>query len=545
MVNRLHPLKSHTPEPKHFTNPFDYIPHPLCTLAAAEVQQWLKEKESLRDEINEGKMFGILVVKDCKGSLGFLAAYSGLLGGRNDWEYFVPPIYDCLHHDGYFKQHEREISKINILIDEIQNSQSATILHNTYNKEKEAAEEDIGRFKAYMAESKKKRHGLRSATPRPSDEELAALVAESQFQKAELKRMKQQAAEKLQPLATEIDKLDARIAELKRKRKEMSDKLQQWLFRQYDILNAEGEHTDLYHIFANTPQGVPPSGAGDCCAPKLLQYAFIKGYRPICMAEFWWGKSPKAEIRHHLHYYPACRSKCKPILSFMLKGLDIDKAPHSSTTDKNKQDSLRIVFEDEDIIVISKPAGMLSVPGLIDNPSVIDILHKERGKDNFIVAAHRLDMATSGLLLVAKNKEALCSLHKQFANHEIKKRYVAILDGVPKCTAKGNINLPIAPDPHDSPRQIVTPTGKPAETHYEIVQVKEGKTLINLYPRTGRTHQLRIHCAHRQGLGIPILGDKLYGHPTSERMFLHAAQISFKHPITGQRMMFEDLVNWF
>lgn len=227
----------------------------------------------------------------------------------------------------------------------------------------------------------------------------------------------------------------------------------------------------------------------------------------------------------------------------MLKGLNVDRAPHSSVTDKNNQDSLRIIFEDEDIIVISKPAGMLSVPGLIDNPSVIDILHKEKGNETFIVAAHRYDMATSGLLLVAKNKEALRALHKQFANHEIKKRYIAILDGQPKCAAKGNINLPIAPDP-DSPRQIVTPTGKPAETHYEIIQTKENKTLINLYPLTGRTHQLRIHCAHKQGLGIPILGDKLYGHPTLERMFLHAAQISFKHPATGQQMTFEDPVNW-
>lgn len=544
MVNRLHPLKSNTPEPIYFTNPFDYIPHPLCTLAATEVQQWLEEKVSLSKEINEGKMFGVLVVKDGKGSLGFLAAYSGLLGGRNDWEYFVPPIYDCLQHDGYFKQHEREISKINTLINEIQSSASATTLHQLYNKEKEAAEEDISRFKAYMAESKKRRHGIRSATPRHSEEELAALVAESQFQKAELRRMKQHAAEKLQPIVAEIEKLDKQLAELKHKRKDMSDKLQQWLFRQYDILNAEGDHTDLCQIFANTPQGVPPSGAGDCCAPKLLQYAFLKGYQPIGMAEFWWGKSPKAEIRHHLHYYPACRSKCMPILGFMLKGLNVDSVPHSSVTDKNNQDSLRIIFEDEDIIVISKPAGMLSVPGLIDNPSVIDILHKEKGNETFIVAAHRLDMATSGLLLVAKNKEALRALHKQFANHEIKKRYIAILDGVPKCAAKGNIDLPIAPDPHDSPRQIVTPIGKPAETHYEIIQTKENKTLINLYPLTGRTHQLRIHCAHKQGLGIPILGDKLYGHPTLERMFLHAAQISFKHPATGQEMTFEDPVSW-
>ncbi len=542
---RLHPLHSSTPEPQRFTYPFNYIPHPLCTLAATEVQQWIMAERLVSEEVEQGKMFGVLVVKDREGRLGYLAAYSGLLGGRNDWPFFVPPVFDNQQEDGFFKLKEREISLINNRIDAMKNSKRIMVLRQRYTEDKKIQEEGIEKFKALMRSSKAKRHEMRNSAIPPTNEELAAAVAESQYQKAELRRMKVRAAEKLAPMSKELDEYAEKINELKNRRREMSDKLQQWLFSQYDILNANGEHTDLFSIFSNTPQRVPPSGAGDCCAPKLLQYAFLKGYHAVCMAEFWWGKSPKAEIRHHLHYYPACHSKCKPILGFMLQGLNVDENPHNSAKGESEEEKLRIVYEDNDIVVVSKPAGMLSVPGLVGKDSVVDILQRKRGKDSFTVAAHRLDMDTSGLLVVAKNEEALRGLHKQFENREVKKQYSAILDGMPDCAASGAISLPLAPDPHDRPRQIVSSAGKKAETRYEILRSEGGKTFVSLQPLTGRTHQLRIHCAHHDGLGVPILGDKLYGHPTIGRMFLHAARITFKHPKTGESLTFSDPAPWY
>ena len=303
------------------------------------------------------------------------------------------------------------------------------------------------------------------------------------------------------------------------------------------MLNARGERRDLTSIFAATPQRVPPSGAGDCCAPKLLQYAYLHGLHPVCMAEFWWGKSPKTEIRHHLHYYPACRSKCKPILTHMLQGLNVDADPHD-TAAGNCED-LHVIYEDDSLIVIDKPAGILSVPGNVARESVVDILKRERGGSQFLMPAHRLDMATSGLLVVAKSDTVLRNLHEQFASRTVEKRYRAILDGIPHAPRQGTIRLPLAADPTDRPRQVVDQEhGKPAETRYEIISTANGKTEILLYPLTGRTHQLRVHCAHADGLATPILGDTLYGHPTGGRMFLHAEYVSFHHPLTGKRMEF-------
>ena len=556
MDNRLHPLKTHIPEPPRFTYPFNYVPHPLCLLAASQVQEYLQQEASWQEEIERGKMFGVLVVRiphvetpvhdskddDTEPTLGFLAAYSGLLGGRNDWTYFVPPVFDSQQPDGYFKTHESAISLLNAEISCLESSPRLAETIARLEQTKSEHKAGIEAFKAEMQRAKLRRHQLHTASPPPSPQVLAAAIQESQFQKAELHRMKLRLAAVVQPIEQELNALQEDINSLKTKRKTMSDSLQQWLFQQYNILNARGQRQNLCEIFAKTPQRIPPSGAGDCCAPKLLQYAFLKGYHPVCMAEFWWGESPKAEIRHHLHYYPACRSKCRPILGFMLQGLNVDDDPHNATIGGTGE--LRILYEDDSIIVVSKPSGMLSVPGLVDRPSVVDILRRGRENNAFLVPAHRLDMATSGLLVVAKTDAVLRTLHRQFALREVHKRYVAVLDGVPCCPMSGTISLPLAPDLLDRPRQIVSPNGKPAETHYEIKSIVNGKTLVHLYPHTGRTHQLRVHCAHKQGLGIPIYDDALYGHPRGGRMLLHAEQISLNYSETGQRLHFSDPAPW-
>ena len=448
-MERLHPLHTDIVKPERFTYPFCYEPHPLCQLAAGEVQQYIGSCDEIREDADRGKMFGLLVVEHENG-LAYLAAYSGLLAGRNDWPFFVPPVYDAQQPDGYFKTKEREISELS--------------------------------------------HSALNISP-------STLIT---------------------PPSS----------------KQLSQQLQEWLFHQYQLLNARGETKDLVDIwqeYYSRPKlrekfPLPPGGTGDCCAPKLLQYAYQQGLKPVCMAEFWWGATTKEEVRQHLNYYPACRGKCKPILTWMLQGLEVDPDPELQSFQKME---IPVVFEDEWLLVVNKPSGMLSVPGRVEQYSVETVM-QERYPDSKV--AHRLDMGTSGLLIVAKTPEVYRSLQEQFVKHKVKKKYLALLEeggGRRKeRDVSGTISLPLRPDPMNRPRQLVdTEHGKRAITDYEFI----GPNIVALYPQTGRTHQLRIHCAHPDGLGRPIVGDELYG-TKGERLCLHAAEIWFTHPITGDAM---------
>ena len=454
---KLHPLNTDIAKPERFTYPFCYEPHPLCQLAAKEVQAYIASHAEIKEDADHGKMFGVLVVENQnnqsiqnnQSNLNFLAAYSGLLAGRNDWEYFVPPVYDAQQPDGHFKTTEREISRISRETSSTSNSSST---------------------------------------------------------------------------------------------RGMSQDLQLWLFHQYQLLNARGETKDLVDIWQNyydRPKlrekfPLPPGGTGDCCAPKLLQYAYQQNLKPVCIAEFWWGQSTKEELRQHLNYYPACRGKCKPILTWMMEGLDVDVNPETLGFPHLE---VKTIYEDDALLVVDKPSGMLSTPGRVEEYSVETIM-RQRYPDSFI--AHRLDMWTSGLLIVAKSLEVYRSLQEQFVKHQVKKRYIAvlenleILDHLDVLEKKGTISLPLRPDPMNRPRQIVDHEhGKRAVTDYEF----QNENIVALYPQTGRTHQLRIHCAHPEGLGRPIKGDELYG-TKADRLYLHAEQIWFRHPITGEDMHF-------
>ena len=435
----IHPLHTDILPPERFTYPFCYVPHPLCLLAAQEVQQQLR-----RMTLTEGKMFGVLVVETADSSLAFLAAYSGLLEGRNDWPYFVPPIYDAQQPNGYFKTEERLIS---------------------------------------------------------------AMRDDNQ----------------------------------KEERRQRSQQLQLWLFDQYRFLNAHGERrrlVDVWQDYHNSERvrrkfPLPPGGTGDCCAPKLLQYAYQQQLKPLCMAEFWWGPSPKTEIRQHAQYYPACRGKCKPVLTWMLQGLNVDPNPEELAAMPLLD--IDVVFEDDTLIVVNKPSGLLSVPGRIGSHSVATILG-QRFPGSLI--AHRLDMGTSGLMVAAKTREAYRHLQQQFADHTVSKTYVARLDtalgGSAAKPPQGTIALPLLSDPVNRPRQVVDyERGKAAVTDYEFI----APDLVRLFPHTGRTHQLRMHCAHRDGLGCPIVGDELYGRP-ADRLYLHAESLELTHPKNGERMFF-------
>ena len=524
------PIQS-IPLPERFTYPFHYTPHPLCVIAAEETQAYLKERTEWREELQTGKMFGVLVVRTPAGEVGYLAAFSGNLAGKNVHPFFVPPIYDLLQPDGFFRQEEERINEINARIRTLQASPALEDARSRLQSTIEYCDFVLQAAKDLMKKRKEERDRLRQFPL--TEEETALLIKESQHMKAAHKLTKKSLRSILEEDQAKVDRLEQEIEQLKQERKRRSAALQRKLFEQFRILNARGEVKDLCELFAPTYQGAPPAGAGECAAPKLLQYAYQHQLEPIAMAEFWWGDSPKTEIRHHGYYYPACKGKCEPILHHMLQGLRVDENP--LLADSHRETKLDILYEDDYLLVINKPEGMLSVPGKGDVDSVyqrLSILYPEATGP---IIVHRLDMATSGLLLAAKTKEAHQNLQAQFKNRTIQKRYIALLEGeVPQ--DEGEIRLPLCPDPLDRPRQIVSEKfGKPAFTRYRVLERTSGKTLIAFYPQTGRTHQLRVHAAHPLGLHCPILGDELYGRK-AERLYLHAEYLAFTHPITSERI---------
>ena len=547
-------------------NPLDYEPHPLCIQACREVQEMLARREDWQEEIARGKMFGVLIVENVKTDTdvqkrgypaadseapkwGYLAAYSGQIGGRSDWEDFVPAVFDYLQPDGYFKTHEAEISRINQSISHLEKDERMKEARTLIRQLQEERKRTIAAYQEKMKEAKAKRDSRREAG-NLSEAEEAEMIRESQFMKAELHRLKKSLSEKT-ALETEFEDYQENILRLKQLRKQLSDALQQWLFSQFRMLNQEGESKDLLEIFRDEalkeyPQAaiatsriaalkmVPPAGSGECCEPKLLQYAYQHGYKPLQMAMFWWGESPKEEIRHHLQFYPACNGKCKPILHWMLPTSTFEpEAINLSIYDK-----VETLYEDREIAVIHKPEGLLSVPGKdAAQPSVYALMRRKYPEATGPLIVHRLDMATSGVLLIAKTEFAYHRLQKAFLNHQIQKKYVAIISGrdIPE---KGIISLPLQPDYLNRPRQIVNhEQGKEAITEYEILErIDDSHLRIALYPKTGRTHQLRVHCAHQEGLNAPILGDPLYGNEKAARLHLHAEEITFEHPLTGKKI---------
>ncbi len=542
-VSKFHSFQSPTDGielPEAFTNPFHYTPHPLCLLATKEVQAYLETRSDWREELEKGKMFGVLVVRKSTGEIGFLAAFSGNLAHSNNHDYFVPPVYDLLQPDGFFKIEEEQITAINHELEAMQHNPDYLSWKKELQQQQTAASQALQAAKTFLKREKERRARLRE-TGLTADED-ARLIQESQFQKAEYKRLERKWKADLTQLETRIQEYEKQIQQRKQERKKRSAALQLRLFAQFNLLNARGETKDLCEIFAPTAQQVPPAGAGECAAPKLLQYAYLNQFHPIAMAEFWWGNSPKTEIRRHGYFYPACKGKCEPILKHMLIGLPV--AFQSVQSPVTSDISLEILYEDDDLLVVNKPAGMLSVPGKEANFSVYDWARKQYPEATGPLIVHRLDMATSGLLLIAKKKEVHQHLQAQFKNRTIRKRYIARLDGI-VASDKGTISLPICPDPLDRPRQIVHETlGKPAVTTYEVLQRSEHQTWIAFYPHTGRTHQLRVHAAHPDGLNAPIEGDTLYGQE-SDRLYLHAELLEFDHPTTGKRIHIEKPADFY
>lgn len=533
MLHRFTTSISDIPLPERFTYPFCYTPHPLCVMAAEEVQHYLSKQSDWQEELSQGKMFGVLIVQTEDGSIGYLTAFSGILAGKNIHPYFVPPVYDLLQPQGFFKIEEENISAINRRIRRLEEDKKYIDLRSNLTQTTQSAQDALSIAKTQLKEAKDKRELLRK-TGQLNAKEEAELIRESQFQKAEYKRLERSWKDKIASLQVEAGNWEKQIQELKTERKVRSAALQQQLFEQFRMLNYRGEVITLCDIFEQTVHKTPPAGAGECAAPKLLQQAYLHHWKPIAMAEFWWGNSPRNEVRHHGYYYPACKGKCEPILRHMLQGLEVEANPMQQEAERGNE-KLNIVYEDQWLLIINKPAGMLSVPGKERQTSIYDLAREAYPEAEGPMIVHRLDMATSGLLIIAKDKKTHQHLQAQFKNRSIRKKYIALLDGiVPE--DEGTIELSLCPNPLDRPRQMVdTQYGKPAITYYQVLERTDKYTRIAFYPHTGRTHQLRVHAAHPSGLHCSIIGDELYG-KKDKRLYLHAESIEFTHPVNGQSM---------
>ena len=644
-----------------FTNPFRYVPHPLVRTAAAQVlerlQTWKHMPEgsperAIEHSFAEGKMLGVLVCRNIEhkvsenseiypegnarcvsaedsSTLCYLAAFSGTVRGADgrvtaSVDGFVPPIIDLTSPEGHFKLKEAEISQINQRISELSSSSNLSNLKESYQRILAQQESEISAMQEQLRLSKIRREEIRKSNPDTATE--AELLKESQFQKAQLKRLKDKWKEALAETGAQISAFETEISALKKERAERSDELQKWIFENALIHNAIGEVSSIWEVF-NADGLIPPGGTGDCAAPKLLEYAYANGLQPLAMGEFWYGLSPETAVRTHGHFYPSCTSKCGPLLSYMMQGLSIQNNNPTALGDP------LIIHEDEAVIVVEKPSGMPSIPGLDGRKSLLEWL-AERATDQSHIASdhsinsaplkfqvhsvHRLDMDTSGVMVYAKTEAAALHLRKQFEEHTIRKTYIARLtccvspmnDNKPDMAenqpwdskinvekhvgttehkedagtvamkpphqpsalnnSTGTINLPLSPDYDERPRQKVDfKQGKPAHTDYKVMQTNpDGTTDIQLYPLTGRTHQLRVHCAHTLGLARPIAGDLLYGAHTANcfqempwecqsqhqhqhqsrdisRLCLHALSITFIHPLTGTPQTFTSATQSF
>lgn len=534
-------------------NPFDYMPTPECDNAYRDLLRRLdalKESRRIEDvnfcrELGDGKMLGVLIAADERGERHTLYAFSGQLGnGGFHREGFVGPVFDYLEPGGYFKRNEAEISRQNVEISLYEKGAVARV-RQEYREAKDKLEEEISRYKGACRISKLERDARRESGP-ISEREKEAMIRQSQFEKAELHRLRKRAAAELEPFAERLENAQSRLIEMKEKRRSDSEALQEWLFSNFKLLNARGESRSLSEIFAGTPMKVPPSGAGECCAPKLLQAAYLRGWRPVAIAEYWYGNPKEGEVRLHGEHYPACRGKCLPVLTWMLRGLDVNPplatAGLAATTREPE-----ILFENGWFCIVDKPSGMLSVQGKGKAVSVQQWLEERYGKEKGMKVAHRLDQDTSGLLVATFGPVAFKVMQSLFATRMVKKMYVAELEGDYESLGlpqRGCIEVPLSPDWLDRPRQRVDfESGKEAVTYYEFTGVSEGRSRVLFHPLTGRTHQLRVHAASSHGLGMPIAGDRLYGKKGNQgagRLLLHARKLVFTFPVDGRTYSFES-----
>jgi len=534
--------------PEKFTFPFYYEPHPLAKIATNELQEYLENQTDFthnfglskkETSLPIGKMFGVLVVKNKQNKIGYLAAFSGKLADKSLPNKFVPPVFNMRTAGSFYLKGEAEIDEINKQLSILKKDDDYISRKKSFQETLKKIDTDLAlgreKLKLHKKERKaRKKNGQSTLNELDYNALIAKLVQESFNDQFFYKALQEYYEAKIAKIKEGFSDFENKIASLKKQRKEKSNDLQQTLFSKYAFLNKEKEQKNLLDIFDN-PALKPPAGSGECTAPKLLQHAFLNDLTPICMAEFWWGISPNSAIRKHKNFYPACQGRCKPILNHMLEGVKMDA--NLLLENLAEKQPLEIVYEDAVLLVVNKPAEFLSVPGKDITDSVYTRIKAQYPNASGPLIVHRLDMSTSGILILTKTKEANKILQSQFIKRTIKKRYVALLDGEISENS-GKIQLPLRVDLDDRPRQLVDfEYGKNAITDWEIIKKEKGKTKVHFYPITGRTHQLRVHAAHKDGLNTPIFGDDLYG-KKENRLHLHAEFIEFSHPSTKEIMRF-------
>jgi len=562
--------------PERFTFPFCYDPHPLCLLAAQELQQQIQSSQLLQLELKQtGKMFGVLLVKNTQGEVGYLSAFSGKLNllesSHQKSINFVPAVFDLDAQADFYTEESNIINRLNSELDKLVANPLLAEYQNSIDLKLSQQNEQLDQHRTKMAVNRKKRKAQRSQLKENlTGDDLAqclkSLAQESIDDKNQLRDLKAVWHDLISDSQQKLNSLTVEIDRVKKTRKQLSTKLQKKLFKQYRLLNSAGVEKDLIELFQSAPYPMPPAGTGDCAAPKLLQYAFKQNMKPLAIAEFWWGQAPKSEIRQHKKFYGACSGKCQPILGHMLEGMALDDNPLLVNPAEGK--ALEIIYQDDAIVVVNKPSEFLSVPGKHIEDSVYLRIKQQFPQASGSYIVHRLDMSTSGVMVLALTKRAQKNIQQQFVNRTIKKRYVALLEGnvegkiegkvegrLAVDTGKklikkqGEINLPLRGDFDDRPKQLVCfEHGKKSKTQWEVIDTLDGKTKLYLYPESGRTHQLRVHCAHPQGLNMPILGDDLYGsnnygrnanNKKPQRLYLHAQMLTLSHPITKEEMTFQ------
>ncbi len=562
--------------PTVFASPFDHAPpHPLARRAVDELAAMLRAgafgiRIADLDARGGGKMFGVLVVADREGRIGYLRAVSGMLAGTWEVPGFAPPLFDVAARDAMWpagqttlREHALALRALDTSSDLAAATASLAAHDASLTEELSALDAQHRTRRSQRRAERDRLEANRAADARAEREvdptkvaevlsRLHALDQESRGDAAERKRLEAARAEVRGPLAERVATFDRERTRLERLRADESRDLMKQVHDTYLITNARGERRPLRELFAS---GEPPAGAGDCAGPKLLGEAYRRGLTPLALAEVWWGAPPATGGRHAGTFYPSCRGKCGPILPHMLEGLPVADPPvFGGGPIATAQPP--VVFEDDWIVVVDKPIGLLSVPGRSGalRDSVQTRLRTRYPQATGPLVVHRLDLDTSGLLLAAKDEATYVALQAQFARREIDKRYIAWLDGVVAADT-GVVDLPIRVDLDDRPRQIHDPVhGKAAITEWSVLERGPRATRVALIPKTGRTHQLRVHAAHPHGIGAPIIGDRLYGrhvdpivaadqgivepHPRADqpRMMLHAERIAFVHPHTGERL---------
>lgn len=540
------------PLPQQFPSPFDALgPHPAARAAALALQEELRHGRlapgvcpSVLEGPDGGKMFGVLVVRDGSGAVSVLRAFSGTLAGRFTHDGWAPPAFDAEARRRIEPAMESAVKALQRRRADLESSaelrearEARQRLELTQAQAREALRE---RHRENQRARERAREGLHSA----SDAELIAqrhhaLAQQSRGDKAEKRRLLEAQAAGRAPLERRLRRLERRLAALERLRAHVSRTAMRAIHDTYRLTHVGGQARSLRELFSPL---VPPSGAGDCAGVKLLHQAITAGLEPIAMAEFWWGAPPPAGGRVRGAFYPACLEKCGPLIPFLLTGREVAPPRRFSPPDARAR-TLEIVYEDAHLVAVDKPEGLLSVPGRGEHltDSVLTRLRARHPGATGPLLVHRLDLDTSGLLIAALDAPTHTALQRQFVAREVKKRYRAVLDGVP-ARATGEIRLALRGDLHERPRQIHDPVrGKAALTRYEVLRIDGGRAEVALLPHTGRTHQLRVHAAHPLGLGAPIVGDRLYGHGGS-RLMLHAERLELRHPATGATLTLESPV---